>query len=444
MKKYWFLIPFVAISLHAFSQTKWTLEDCINYAHDNNLQVKRQQLQADMAKNNYTQSYFNIAPNLNGSAGRSYATGHYLNTVTNTFIANKTTDDAYSLTSYLNLFNGLQTLNTIDKDHYTLLANLQNVEKEKVELTINIASAYLNVLFKKELLNVNISQKSVTEMQVDRTRKLVDAGSVAKGDLLSIQAQLATEKLNVTNAKNDLNLAYLNLAQLLDLDSTSNFEIYIPDTIRPDLVTPIVSSEQVYEDALNALPHVKAGEYQLKSSEKNLAIQKGRRSPQLYLGYNWVTNYSPSNKNAITGLTIPYNDQFKDNRYTTFTAGISIPILNYWNVNNSISNAKVQVFDAEYQLDQTKQQLHKLIQQAYNDAVSARDKYKAAVEAVDSYRESFVYTDQKFNVGIVNSVEYSIAKNNYIKAQSDLSQAKYEYIFQIKILDFYRGTPIKL
>ena len=323
-----------------------------------------------------------------------------------------------------------------------MLASLQNVEKEKIELTINIATAYLNILFKKELLDVNKSQEAVTGLQVNRTQKLVDAGSVARGDLLNIQAQRAGEKLNVTNAQNDLNLAYLNLAQLLDLDSTSNFEIFIPDTLEPDLITPIISAEQVYNDALTLLPYVKAGEYQLMSAQKNLAIQKGRRSPQIYLGANWNTYYNSSIGDSIG--TFSYNKQFNNNGNTSLSATISIPIFNYWNVSTSISNAKVQVSDAEYQLDQSKQQLHKEIQQAYNDAASAREKYNASVEAVNSYHESFKYTEQKFSAGIVNSVEYSVAKNNFLKAQSDLAQAKYDYIFQIKILDFYRGVPIKL
>jgi len=442
-QKLWLVILFAAISLQTFSQTKWTLEDCINYAHDNNLQVKRQQLQAETAKNNTTQSYFNIAPSINGNINRNYNNGRNLDHSTYKYVNSSYTSDAYSLNSTMNLFNGLQTFNSINMNHFAMLASLQNVEKEKIELTLNIATAYLNILYKVELLDVSKSQQSVTKMQVDRTQKLVDAGNIAKGDLYTIQAQLAGENLNVTNARNDLNLAYLNLAQLLDLDSTSGFQIYIPDTIKPDLITPIVSAEDAYQEGLKFLPHIKAGEYQLKSFEKNLAIQKGRRSPQIYMGFNWSTYYSSANLDN-SGAEIPYNTQFSNAIGRVLSVGVNIPILNYWSVNTAISNARVQLDDASYQLDQTKQQLLKEIQQAYNDAISAKDKYNASLEAVNSYGEAFKYTEQKFNVGIVNSVEYSVAKNNYIKAQSDLSQAKYEYIFQVKILDFYRGIPFKL
>jgi outer membrane protein len=440
--KFSLFLLIAVLSLQANAQAKWTLEDCINYAHANNLQVKRQELQADIANNNYTQSFFNLAPNLSGNINRSYNTGHKIDPLTNSF--NESTNDSYGLSSSMNVFNGLQTINNIKRNQYLMLASIQNVEKEKVMLTLDIASAYLNILFKKELLDVNISQMEVTKLQVDRTIKLVNAGSAAKGDLLEFQAQLATEYLNVTNAKNELNLAYLNLTQLLDLDSVGGFEIVLPDTVAPDMITPFTSADQVYHDAITFIPHIKAAEYQLKSYEKDLAIQRGRRSPQIYLSGGWGSGYSTSDKNAALE-TYSYKDQLFDrNRSTTLSAGISIPIFNNWDVNTSISNAKVRVDDAEYQLKQTKQQLYKQIQQAYNDALSAGDKYNAAIEAVNSYSESFKYTEHKFNVGIMNFVEYSLAKYFFIKAQSELLQAKYEYLFQIKILDFYRGVPITL
>jgi outer membrane protein len=240
-----------------------------------------------------------------------------------------------------------------------------------------------------------------------------------------------------------LNLAYLNLTQLLDLDSVGGFMIVFPDTVQPDLLTPIVTPNIVFTEALSYLPHIKSSEYELESFKRYLAIQKGRRSPQIYLSGRWNTLYSSYLKTEEGGA-YSYADQLDLNNNKAFTLGLSVPVFNNWQVNNDISNAKIQVWDAEYSLDQVKQQLYKNIQQAYNDAVSAREKYNSASEAVNSYRESFHYTEQKFNVGIVNSVEYNVAKNYYIRAESELLQAKYEYIFGLKILDFYRGIPITL
>jgi len=224
----------------------------------------------------------------------------------------------------------------------------------------------------------------------------------------------------------------------------------------------------VFDEALAYLPHIKVADYQFKSAEKDLLVQKGRRSPMVYMTGSIYTGYSDqrlltdtespleqyvgyvqeTNQDVVIQgfnmIDYPYTDQIKDNIAQSISIGISIPILNRWEVNNSISKARIQVEDSKYELDQVKQQLYKNIQQAHNDAVSAREKYNSAKQAVDSYSESFHYTEQKFNVGIVNSVEYNIAKNNFIKAVSELLQAKYEYVFALKILDFYRGIPIKL
>ena len=318
-----------------------------------------------------------------------------------------------------------------------------NMERQKVELTLNIATAYLDILFKEELLEVNKNQMEVTSLQAERTKKLVEAGSSAKGDYLEMQSQLASEKLNVTNAKNDLNVSYLNLTQLLDLDSTEGFEIVVPDTINANINLDLTPAADIYQEALTNLPYIKQAEYNLKSTEYNLAVQQGRRSPQVYFSTSWGTGYS-STLTDNTGNFVPYSDQINGNKNTNVSIGVSIPIFNRGEINNSISNAKIQVYDAKYSLDQTKQQLYKEIQQAHNDAVAARDRFYSATEAVNSYKESFHYTEQKYNVGMVNSVEYSIAKNNYIKAESELLRAKYQYIFSAKILDFYRGKSLSL
>jgi outer membrane protein len=435
------LLIIIMLSLQGRSQTKWSLEDCINYAHANNIQVKRQEMQADLSKNNYFQSKMNILPSVNAGFDRTYYFGRHLDQGTNTIIENNSITDYMGVQANVDLFAGLQNYNRIKMNEFSMLAKLQDVEKEKIQLTFNIATAYLDILFKKELLQVSTSQLGITALQVDRTKKLVDAGSAAKGDLLVIQAQQASEKLNVTNAQNDLKLSYLNLTQFLDLDSVGGFEIVLQDTINVNFLSPISSEMDVYYKAMEFLPQIKSAEYQLNSLEKDLAVQKGKLSPVIYANGAYGTRYSSDQQDA---LNQNYSKQFDVNRNQTIGVGVSIPIFNKWQVKNSISNAKVQVNDAEYQLSQLKQQLYKEIQQAHNDAVSSREKYNSAVEAVSSLKESFNYTEQKYNVGIVNSVEYNIAKNNYIKAQSDLLQAKYQYIFAVKILDFYRGIPISL
>lgn len=436
--KLFLLATLVLLSFQGYSQQKWTLTNCIDYALANNLQIKRQQLQADITRSDYFQSKMNILPSVNAGFERNISYGDII--VDTTFYTNSAQDNLWA-NARVDLFTGLQGYNRIKMNEFSMLARIQDVEKEKINITLNIATAYLDVLFKKELLHVNISQMDIASQQVDRTRKLYDAGSVAKGDLLEIQAQLASEKYNVTQAQNNLKLSYLNLTQILDLDSTGGFEIDFQDTVNISVLSEILSENEVYQSALGQLPHIKSAQYALNAYQKNLAMQKGKLSPTIYLN-GTIGSYYNSNYDDQFGMS--YSDQFDNHLNKTIGFGISIPIFNKWQVMNGISTAKIQVSDAELQLAQLKQQLYKEIQQAHNDAASARDKYNSAVEAVSSYSESFKYTEQKYNVGIVNSVEYNIAKNNYIKAQSDLLQAKYQYIFAVKILDFYKGVPISL
>jgi outer membrane protein len=437
-RRYLTLLLFTIILISSgYGQKKWSLTDCIDYAHANNLRVKSAQLQANIAENNLFQAKMNILPDLNANISRSYFSGRNVDFSTNIIYENDYMSDEYLLRSNLTLFAGLTNYNKIKANEYNTLSRMQDVEKEKVDITFEIASAYLRILFNTELLGIAESQRDITSQQVDRTNKLVAAGSAAKGDLLEIVAQLAAEDLNVTNAKNELDLAYLNLTQLLDIDSVNGFDIFFPDTVSPDFENPIVSVSIAYFDGLAFLPHVKSAEYNLKASERYHAIQKGKLSPSLGLMGTLRTGYSDNND-------FSYKEQLEKLNSQQFGLGLNIPIFNKWTVKNDISNAKINVLDAQNNLDLTKQQLYKEIQQAHNDATSAKEKYKSAEEAVKSYSEAFGYTEHKYNVGIVNIVEYNIAKNNFIKAESDLLQAKYEYVFALKILDFYRGIPMTL
>ncbi len=433
-----FLLAGILFSvLTANAQNGWTLDSCIEYAHKNNLQIKQAELDAEIASNNHFRAKMQILPDLNASANRNFYFGHTIDYNTNEFITENTTSDNFTINSSVYLFNGLQTYNSIKANEFTALSKVYDVDREKVNITLQIANAYLIILLNQELLEAAKNQKGITSMQVERTSKLVEAGSTARGDLLEIMAQLASENLNVTNAKNELNLAYLNLTQLLDIDSVTGFDIYYPDSIELDISVPIDNAYSIYEGAITYLPHIKSAEYTLKSNERYLSIQKGKLSPNLTLGGRIGSGYSSADENS-------YREQFDNRSYRSIYFQLNVPIFNKWQTKTDISNAKINVLQSETSLDLTKQQLYKEIQQAYNDAVSAKERYISAKEAVESYREAFNYTEQKFNVGIVNSVEYSIAKNNFTKAESDLLKAKYEYLFSTKILDFYRGTQITL
>ncbi len=450
-KKLIFLFPilFMMFFTGSRAQIVWTLEDCIVYAFDNNISIKQQVLTTQYNENILNQSKVSLAPNLNAGASHGFSFGRALDPTTYRFKENQTIMTSnLNLTSSVTLFNGLQQMNTIQQNEFNLLAGLQDLEKLKNDISLLLASAYLQILFNRELLQVAINQHELTLQQVERTDKLVEAGSLARGSLLEIQAQAASEELNVINSRNHLDISYLTLTQYLDLDSVGDFEIEIPefgDVARDPIMLTV---GMVYRDALNILPQIQSAEYKLQSAYEGLSIAQGGRSPSLFLNGQWFTGYSDARQRLNTETLeledVPFWDQVDGNRSASVSMGLNIPIFNRWMVNTNISNARLGVLSNELSLETTRMDLYKNIQQAYADAVAARKKHLATEEALISMEESFKYTEQKFEVGLVNTVEYNTEKNRLTATQSDLLQSKYDYIFKMKILDFYRGIPITL
>jgi outer membrane protein len=441
------LVP-LFLSGNTFAQKKWKLEECIGYALQNNITIKRQALQAEVAENNLTQSKLDLLPDLGAGGGHSLGSGKVLN---NSYqFASTANNGNFGIQSYVVLFNGFQKINTIKMNKYNFMGTVQNLEKIKNDISINIASGYLQILYTKELLDVASSQLEVTKMQVEKTNKLFEVGNVARGSLLDIQATAATEEANLTGAENNLNLAYLSLAQMLDLDTVKNFTIFIPEEISlPEAFSD--NPDSIYRVALSNLPQIKSAEYSLLLAKSQLSIANGSRLPQLSLNANYYTrydfnahNYGATDYLHTTPLDYPISNQLNDNLYKQVSINLSIPIFTKYQIQKNVSNAKIGVKDSEYALHQSQLQLRKEIEQAYANALASFQNYKSFGDAVTASEENFKYIQQKFDVGLVNSVDYSVAKKNFAKAKSDLLYAKYDFIFKTKILEFYKGNVIKL
>ena len=454
-KKFILLLPILCLlfftSLNA--QRVWSLEDCILYAYENNITIQQQVLNTQYNENLLKQSKMNQLPNLNAGVNQNFLYGRSLDETTYRFSENqRTITSNVNFGSSVTLFQGLQQRNTIQQNEFNLMASLQDLEKLKNDISMLLASGYLQILFNRELLEVSRIQYETTLQQVERTSKLVEAGSLARGSLLEIEAQAATEELNVIQAENALDISYLTLTQMLDLDSVGNFEIEIPEfgDVARDPISLTV--DEVYRDGLGVLPRVRSAELQVQSAEKGLDIAKGGRSPSLILRGSYGTGFSDA-RQLLLGVDdqlnpiwddYPFWDQMKDNRNTALTFGLSIPIFNKTMISTNISNARLNVLNYELALKTTQMDLYKNIQQAYADAKAARRAYMATETALVSMEESFKYTEEKYEVGLVNTVDYNIEKTRLTNTQSDLLQAKYDYIFKIKVLDFYRGIPIRL
>ena len=435
-------------------QKVWTLEECVKHAIDNNIQIKQQYLQTEYQKNTLDLSKLKLLPSLNGQASHNFSFKRSLDQNAYQYVDKNAQNDQFYLGGSLNLFSGLQNYNTIKKNEFQLHASEQDLQNIKDNIGLNVAVGYLQILLNKELVNATAEQLQITRQQIEKTRKLVDAGSSARGNLLQIESQAAQEEVQLINLQNQLDISYLTLTQFLELKTPAGFEIDAPQ-ISIDTNTLVTGNiDEIFALALKNRPEVKSSEMKLSASQYDLKVAQGGRSPKIALNHSWSTMYYNTTKKVtaydpVTHMPTayaPYHffDQLNDNINYGLGFSMNIPILNGWQVNKNISNSRIAIENSEYTLEGTKKQLYKSIQQAYADAVAALKKYNASMKAVISSQESFRYSEQKFNVGLVTSVDYNTAKTQLLKAQSDLAQAKYDFIFKTKVLDFYKGIPISL
>ena len=452
-----FLIIIVVFANGAISQENriWTLEKCIEHAWENNLMLQQQKLSVDLAGENLTQSRANMLPSLNAGASHSYNIGRTVDPFTNDFITETVQANSFNATSSVSLFNGFQLRNIIRQNRYDLEAGKLDLERSYNDIALTVASAYLQILFSIELLENANNQLDISRQQVVRTGQLVEAGTLPRGSLLTIQAQMATEELQVVNAQNQLDLAILNLRQIMYMpeDEELNIEIPVVDILPDEEIRE--SPMQVYQTAIQIQPEIKSADVRVFSAERGLAASKGARSPSLSLSGSVGTGYSDARREQIfvidpeTGFpipefgdVIPFADQFRDNVNQSFGLFLNIPIFNNLQVRSNISRSQINLENARLQSRIAREQLFQTIQQAHADASAALKRYIATETNVVALEESFRYTEQRFNVGMVNTLEYNDAKNRLSAAQSELLQAKYEYLFRTKILDFYLGNPL--
>ncbi|OQX72807.1 MAG: hypothetical protein B6D61_13235 [Bacteroidetes bacterium 4484_249] len=471
------LLSVILISgnINAQETDEWSLEDCINYALENNINIKQRNLNIDYQEELLLQSKLGVLPNFNGFASHGYNWGQRVDPFTNQFATDRVRSNNLYLQGDLNLFNGLQQVNTIKRNMLELQAAQYDADYYKDEISISVATQYLQTLYYMEVVAIAQNQLEITNQQVNRTGKLVAAGTLAKGDLLTIEAQQASEELSLVNAENNLTLSYLNLTQLLELQTNQGFVIEKPELgliDHPDILTP----EKIYNMAVENRPEIKSAQIKVESSVKELSIARGSYYPSLSLNGSIGSGYSGANKIGENEFTIPmeigywntgnpnnpeepvyanykgyesynpkpFNDQLNDNLNETMSLNLRIPIFNGWRSRSSVAQAKIGIENANLDYQLQKNNLYKTIQQAYNDAVAAFNKHKAANKKVNATKESFNYAEQKFNVGLINSVEYNDAKKEYNNALSELIQAKYDFVFRTTVIDFYLGKPLTL
>jgi outer membrane protein len=428
----------------AYAQKQWTLEECIQYAIANNITIKQVQIQKESAEVNLHTSQMSRLPDLNASAGQNWSFG-YSSSRTGLNATQNQSSSSLSIGSSMPLFTGFRINNEIARDKLELKAATENLEKAKEDLSLNIASLFLQVLFNKEILKVAQEQQHLSQEQIGKTKSLVEAGKAPQSQLYDIEAQAANDEVSVVEAKNNVALALLDLAQSLELERETTFDIQAPEVKNAiaEYMSSIQPPQIIYGNALNSKPVIKAQQYRMESAERALDIARSGYWPSLSLNVGYSTGYYHIyNQGEYTNS--PLSTQFKENGRESIGLSLSIPIFNRFSVRNQTRNARLNIHNQQLELDNTKKTLYKEIQTAYLNATAAQEKYRASDKAVKAATESFKYAQERYEVGKSSVFEFNEAKTKLAQNQSEQIRVKYDYIFRAKILDFYNGVPLGL
>ena len=460
---------FLLSNVTVYGQKTWTLRECVDYAIENNLTVKRNEVSVGLNELNVIQNKYALLPSLNASAGRNWNFGRTIDPYTNLFTTQQVASDNLSLSSNVTLFSGFQLRNTLKQSQLDYLAGQADLLKIKNDISLNVVSAYLQVLYAKEQLKVANARVEQSRQQRDRVKRMVEVGTMVQGNFLDAESQLSNEELSLITAENQLATSRLSLTQLLQLPTPDGFEVQDPAVELQDASVAAMSPAQIYDLALKALPEVKAAELRITSAEKGISIAKGGMYPRL-TAFGQLSSFYSSSSKKVSGITYngfepngsitsagdtvlspsfstllennPYNDQLDQNLNKAVGVSLTIPLFNGLSTRTNVKRSKLNYENAKLSADQTRNAVYQSIQQAHTDATAAKKKYDAAAKNVSSFEEAFQYSEKRFNAGLLNSLEYLTATNNLTRVKIELLQAKYDYIFRLKVLDFYAGNPL--
>ncbi len=446
MVKKYFLLLVICLVLSStaraqnYDVSSISLQEAVNIAVENNLTLKRSQLNQVNNEASLMEARGQRLPSASASASGNYNWGRSLNSVTDLFENRRFGNIGLGANTNVTLFAGGQVTNSINQAKINLEVGQYNVEATQNDIILNVINLFVNVVFGKEQVNIAESQLKTSVDQLQRTSRLVEAGSLPISERLDLEAQKATGELEVINAKNNLRLAKLNLSQQLLIPFSEDFDVSVPDLEVEDFPLDEVDARQIYDIAVETMPEVKAAELSILSAEYGERIAKGAFLPTLGIGAGISSNYSTISINPDPRFI----SQISDNSSQRVLMNLNIPIFSNFRNTASLQRARVQRSLSEVQSLEVKNQLRQDIESSYTSAYSARQAYQASITRVASLEEAFRMAQQRFDVGAINSVDFQVAQNNLFGAQADLLNAKYEYIFRAKVLDFYLGNPITL
>lgn len=417
----------------------WSLDDCIGYALHNNIEVQQRSLKVESSDADLSTAKFSRLPNLGASVGYQASFGRGTGE-DNTYKSGTVQNGSFDVSASMPLFQGMRINRQIKAGKLDLAAAVQDLEKAREDVSINIMTLYLDVLYNKELVGVAERQLALSSQQAVRSRALAASGKQPESAVYESDALEAKDRLALTQARNDLRLALLNLSQALNRESAAGFDIVDPtlDSVTLASLHRLGSAEDVYAYAVENRPHIKAEQLRLESSEHSIAIARSELYPSLSLRGGYGTGiYSNS---SISGFW----PQFRKNGSESVGVTLSIPIFNRRATHNNILKAKIALRSQQLAVTNAERELRKLIEQAWYNADAAYAKYNSAQAASASAKVAFAYEEQKAAAGRSTIFDFNDAKTRMEKAEAEAVQAKYEFVFRSKILDFYRGQPLRL
>lgn len=426
----------VTFHLQAQEET-WDLQRCITHAITNNLSIKQKEAVRDQSKIELNTSQWSRLPNLNGNIGQSFNFGRALQS-DNTYGNRNTQNTNFSLGTNIPLFTGMQIPNNIALSKLNLKAATEELNKAKEDISIQVTSYFIQVLFTEELVKVAHNQVQLSQEQLNKKVVFFKNGKASEAEVLEAKSRLAQDELSMIQAENNHKLALLDLSQLLELPSPEGFQISTPniDNVSVHLTLP----DEVYAHAIMQKPAIKAAQYRMQGAEKSIKIAQSAYYPQLSFGAGIGTNYY-----HLSGIqNAAFGTQWEQNMNKYLQFSLSIPLFNRFQTRNRVKSARIQHKALSWQLEESKKTLYKEIQQAYYNALACKSKYESCLSAIESAEASFRLMSEKYANGKASATEYNEMRTTWMRTLSDGIQAKYDFIYRSKILDFYKGIPLVL
>ncbi|TAF33621.1 MAG: TolC family protein [Cytophagales bacterium] len=473
------VLSFLLLSTNALLAQKntWDLQTCIDYALKNNLQLQQNSLNIARAQSNLSAAKEAFYPNLNASSSLGSNFGRSIDPFTNTFVNKRIESVNTSIGANMTLYNGGTVRQTIQQNSVDLSTEQANLQRAQNDLMLNVASAFLLVLQNTELLNNAKLQIVGVKEQIDRTEKLIKAGALAESAIFTLNSQLATNEVQIVNAENGLMLAKIQLKQLLQMPANEVLEIAVPILPDVDVNAVLMNTDEIYAAAESTLPQIKAADLGIKSSAIGIKLAQANRLPVITFGANAFTGYSSAQNKFFEGdgtkttVELPvgylgsdptqlvfkqqeipngkivdfgFGRQFKESFRHNYGLSLQVPIYNRGQVRNATRQAQIRLSASEINAKIVRNQLRQTIEQAYADARAAQASFTANTRRYEVLKQSYDMTEKSLALGRANASEFNLAKNNLDIAQNELIRAKYDYIFRLKVLDFYMGKPLSL